>query len=84
MTTQHRGSCLCKGVHFIIEGELAPIQICHCSQCRQAQGGAFGANIPVETAKLKFLSGTGPVASLRVLARQDKGLLRHLWLAGAQ
>ena len=57
MTTQHHGSCLCKGVRFIIEGELAPIQICHCSQCRRAQGGAFGANIPVETAKLKFLSG---------------------------
>jgi hypothetical protein len=57
MTIQHSGSCLCKGVRFIIQGPLAPIQICHCSQCRQAQGSAFGANIPVETNKLKFLSG---------------------------
>ncbi|MDP1953598.1 MAG: GFA family protein [Polaromonas sp.] len=57
MTTQHHGSCLCEGVRFTIEGELARIEICHCSQCRRAQGSAFGANIPVETVKLKFLSG---------------------------
>ncbi|MDO9358386.1 MAG: GFA family protein [Polaromonas sp.] len=56
-TLQHHGSCLCEGVRFTIDGELAPIQICHCSQCRRAQGSAFGANIPVETGKLKFLSG---------------------------
>jgi hypothetical protein len=56
-TLQHHGSCLCEGVRFTIEGKLAPIQICHCSQCRRAQGSAFGANIPVETGKLTFVSG---------------------------
>ena len=57
MSSKHQGSCLCKGIRFTIEGHLAPIQICHCSQCRQAQGGPFATNIPVEAVKLAFISG---------------------------
>ena len=60
MTT---GSCLCGDVKFEIEGELAPIQICHCEQCRKAQGSAFVTNIPVEESKLKFVSGTDQLSS---------------------
>ncbi|MBL0730461.1 GFA family protein [Piscinibacter sp. HJYY11] len=50
--------CLCGGISLRLEGELAPIQICHCSQCRQAQGGAFAANIPVDASKVHVDSGT--------------------------
>jgi hypothetical protein len=41
------GSCLCGGVRFRIEGALAPIQVCHCGQCRKAQGTPFATNLPV-------------------------------------
>lgn len=41
------GKCLCGGVAFKVAGPLAPVQFCHCSQCRTAQGGAFAANVPV-------------------------------------
>ena len=53
----YTGSCLCGGVKFSINAELAPIQICHCSQCRKAQGGAFAANTPVATSDFKLHSG---------------------------
>lgn len=53
----YQGSCLCKAVRFEIEGELAPIQVCHCSQCRKAQGGPFATNIPVDEAAFRLLSG---------------------------
>jgi hypothetical protein len=53
----HTGSCLCGAVRFEIEGELAPIQFCHCADCRKAQGSAFGANIPVSRADLTFVAG---------------------------
>ncbi len=53
----HHGACLCQGVRFTIEGPLAPIQICHCAQCRRAQGGPFVANIPVDSDRLRFVSG---------------------------
>jgi len=47
-----RGSCLCGGITLRIDGELAGIQVCHCSQCRKAQGVAFASNIPVREAAL--------------------------------
>lgn len=53
----HHGACLCQGIRFSIAGPLAPIQVCHCAQCRQAQGGPFATNIPVETSALTFHAG---------------------------
>jgi hypothetical protein len=43
------GSCLCGGITFSIHAALAPIQICHCMQCRKAQGGPLVAVTPVAT-----------------------------------
>ena len=51
------GACLCGGLRFRILGALAPIQVCHCSQCRRAQGGPFATNIPVERAALCIDAG---------------------------
>lgn len=53
----HQGSCLCGAVRYQVEGELAPIQICHCSQCRKAQGTAFVTNIPVRESAFVLLGG---------------------------
>ncbi len=53
----HTGSCLCGGVQFRIESLLAPIQICHCGQCRKAQGGPFATNAPVDAAVFRLLAG---------------------------
>ena len=59
----YSGSCLCGNVQFEIQGELEPIQICHCSQCRKAQGSAFVTNIPVEEAVFKITSGESDLKS---------------------
>jgi len=53
----HGGSCLCGAVRYEIGGELAPIQICHCEDCRKAQGSAFAANMPVPTQRFRLVSG---------------------------
>ncbi|MGC4060114.1 MAG: hypothetical protein QM749_04380 [Aquabacterium sp.] len=35
----YTGSCLCAGIRFRLHLKaLEPIQICHCTQCRKAQG----------------------------------------------
>lgn len=52
-----QGRCLCGGIRFQIADELAPIQLCHCGQCRQAQGGAFASNIPVAEGAFQLLAG---------------------------
>jgi hypothetical protein len=55
----YTGSCLCNGVQFSIDAEFAPIQICHCTQCRKAQGAPFAANAPVSTSVFRLVSGKG-------------------------
>ncbi|WVM88294.1 GFA family protein [Halopseudomonas pachastrellae] len=51
------GSCLCGGIRFEVDGPLEPIQVCHCGQCRKAQGTAFATNIPVPQAQFRVLQG---------------------------
>ena len=51
------GACLCGGLRFRLLGALAPIEVCHCSQCRRAQGGPFATNIPVAQAALHIDAG---------------------------
>ena len=51
------GSCLCGGIRFEIDQPLAPIQVCHCSQCRKAQGTVFATNIPVAEAHFRLQEG---------------------------
>ncbi|MFQ3324038.1 MAG: hypothetical protein ACI90U_001863 [Pseudomonadales bacterium] len=48
------GRCLCGKVSYKYNGVIEEIAMCHCSQCRKAQGGAFATNSPVETDKLEF------------------------------
>lgn len=51
------GRCLCGCIRFEIEGELAPIDICHCEQCRKAQGTPFATNLPVNAGAFRFTQG---------------------------
>ena len=37
-TAEYTGSCLCGGVAYEIHGKLAPVEYCHCSQCRKTSG----------------------------------------------
>jgi hypothetical protein len=57
MNHRYAGRCLCGGIRFEITEPLAPIQVCHCSQCRQAQGGPFATNIPVNTSAFELQAG---------------------------
>lgn len=52
-----KGGCLCGKVRYEYNGEIEEIAMCHCSQCRQAQGGAFATNSPVDSDKLTFSGG---------------------------
>lgn len=54
----YTGSCLCGGVQFRIDGALEPIQVCHCSQCRKAQGAPFATNTPVKSDTFTLTSGS--------------------------
>lgn len=53
----HKGSCLCGGVRYAIDGELGDFGYCHCTSCRKASGSGHGANAPVERARFRLLAG---------------------------
>ena len=68
----HKGSCYCGAVRFEISGDLSPVQICHCGQCRKAQGGPFASNIPVNTDNFKITRGESQLRSLESVSRAGK------------
>lgn len=51
------GGCLCGAVRYEVDEPLEAIQLCHCRQCRKAQGSAFGANIPLARAAFRLRQG---------------------------
>ncbi len=53
----YTGSCLCGGIRFSIQGEIGPIQVCHCTQCRKAQGTALVTNVPVASDAFRLAQG---------------------------
>jgi hypothetical protein len=53
----YTGSCLCGGIQFRIAGELAPIEVCHCQQCRKAQGTPIATNSPIQADTFTIIAG---------------------------
>ncbi|GMU44059.1 MAG: GFA family protein [Xanthomonadales bacterium] len=41
MSAEHRGSCLCGRVHFVVRGEIPAPDACHCQACRKSSGHYF-------------------------------------------
>ncbi len=52
-----KGSCLCGNVQYQYNGTLDEISICHCEQCRKAQGSAFVPVSPVQSRLFVILKG---------------------------
>ena len=52
-----RGSCLCRGIQFEIDGPLSPIQYCHAKRCRKASGSAFGTESAARRSDFQFTCG---------------------------
>jgi hypothetical protein len=51
------GSCLCGGVRYRFDGDIAGINCCHCVQCRKASGTAFATNGAVASDSLVVSAG---------------------------
>jgi len=55
MTHKYKGSCLCAGITFSVEGFSDKAANCHCTMCRKFHGAAFGTLVSVTG--LTWLSG---------------------------
>ena len=52
-----RGSCLCGGIAWEIEGPLVWNSHCHCSMCRKAHGAAFATFVGGDARGFRWLRG---------------------------
>lgn len=52
-----KGSCLCGGVSFGIEGKLTPIQLCHARRCQKFTGSAFSPELAAKKSSLRWIRG---------------------------
>lgn len=52
-----RGSCLCGGIRYEIDGQLRDAGNCHCSMCRRAHGAAFATYAQVRLDEFSWVSG---------------------------
>jgi hypothetical protein len=57
------GACLCGAVKYEIAGELAPVELCHCSMCRRASGSAFASNMSVRAEDFRVTHGEASLKS---------------------
>jgi len=72
-----KGRCLCGAVAFEIEGTPTPIEICHCSRCRRAYGGAFAATFYVRRAQLRWTAGEDRVRIYDAPILREPPAYRH-------
>lgn len=49
-----QGACLCGATRFAVAGSLATVVLCHCTQCRRGNGGAFNVAVVVSTDQVTF------------------------------
>jgi hypothetical protein len=61
-----RGSCLCGGVTFVVEGEPFRAVNCHCGRCRRARSAAHAANLFTSADGVRFTRGDGNRASFKL------------------
>jgi hypothetical protein len=57
-----KGSCLCAGVSYEINGPLEDVRNCHCSICRKAHSAAFRSRASVRSRDFRWTAGENLIA----------------------
>ena len=58
----HEGGCQCGAVRYVVAGRPLTLYACHCRECQQQSGSAFGMSLIVPLAGFAI---EGPVESFR-------------------
>jgi len=61
-----RGSCLCGGVAFEVEGPGRGVGSCHCSKCRKVSGTSGNAQFIVTTDLFRWVRGQQSVFTFKL------------------
>src|SRR5262249_51956261 len=74
--TALRGSCLCGGVRFEIDGPLMRSSHCHCRQCQKAHGAPFRTRARVAAADFRFLAAEELVSFYELTPGTHRGFCK--------
>lgn len=58
-----KGQCLCGGIQYVYHGEIQEVALCHCDQCKRAQGTPFVTNAPILNSQFELVSGEALLTS---------------------
>jgi len=72
-----QGSCLCGGVRYEYDGAIEEISMCHCSQCRKAQGTAYVAVSPIRSAQFRITAGAELLREYRAIPVKARVFCSH-------
>ncbi len=61
-----RGSCLCGGVTYVVEGTPGGCYNCHCGRCRRARSAAYASNLFISSDGLRFTRGEELLVSYKL------------------
>jgi len=75
--TRHEGTCLCGRVRYRIEGPVANMSNCHCTDCRQHSGAAFVSFVEAPKTALSFLSGRDELTTHEAASGTRRQFCRH-------
>ena len=53
----HRGSCLCSGIQYEINGEISDVLNCHCSMCRKLHSSAYRTRGNIASEDFSIVTG---------------------------
>lgn len=71
------GGCLCGRVRYEYAGEITEISLCHCSQCRKAQGSAFVAVGPIDATRFRITAGAELLKEYRAVPTKARVFCSH-------
>lgn len=71
MTKPIRGSCLCGGIRFEIDGKIGPAGQCHCSKCRKVSGTDGNAVFYTSATSFRWLAGEALIHRFPVPGDKD-------------
>ena len=71
-----KGSCLCGGVRYEIDGEVELMGNCYCSMCRKHHGTSFASFVGVKTPDFRWVKGEDLVTRYESSPGAHRGFCR--------
>jgi len=71
-----RGSCLCSGVRYEIDGPVSDMTNCHCGMCRKAHGAAFATFVTSQGANFRWTRGQALIETYESSAELERVFCR--------